>query len=674
MMSERAFRFRVAVVGVLMLLPLTAVLGRAAYLQLGHGEQLKDLAEDHYLQELTLSAPRGNIVDRVGRPLAVSLKVPSIFAEARVITDPAVAAKDLAKILKLPAPAVEKKLRSGRGFVWIARRVTPEMAQAVRALNLHGIGITDESKRFYPNRELAAHVLGYTGIDGEGLEGLEKAYNSRLEGKKKPVEGFRDARGGRLLLGEFEPTELLVGDEVTLTLDSQIQFIAQQAVARAVEQHGAAAGFAIVMDPSTGAVLAMANHPTFNPNDVSSAPMEARKNRAIADSFEPGSTMKVMLLASALSHGLVRLNDLINCENGVYRVGRHRIRDTHPAELLSVADVLKHSSNIGALKIGTKLGRQRWGEALRAFGFGKRTGLGLAGETPGLMAPSEKWSDAALATISFGQGISVNGLQLVSAVAAVAHGGVLMQPYLVEKTASADGKTVEITSPQVLGQVVSQRAARLTMTAMERVAVADGTAPLAAVPGVTVAGKTGTAQKVDPGTKGYGAGRIASFIGVVPSNDPKLVIYVVIDEPKDSPYGGIVAAPAFREIAMAALPLMGVGIDPPPPPKEVARKVEAPVTSVDSLAGARALAAKLAEDDPVDGIDEGLELAGSEEALVPNLVGMTARAAIREALKNGLEPAVDGAGSVITQKPEAGKAVGAERHIKITLGRTGGNG
>ncbi len=670
-MTPRQFGLRATLVSVLMALPLGFVLVRAAWLQLGHGEQMRDLAEDQYLHEMTLSAPRGNVLDRAGRPLAVSVKVPSTFAEPRHLTvPPRQVAKALAPILKVPVHVLEKKLDGGRAFAWLARRVSPDVASAVKALKLDGIGVTDEAKRFYPNRELAAHVLGYTGMDGEGLDGLEKAYDERLAGKKLQVDGFRDARGGRLLLGEFQPSEHLVGDELTLTLDTQIQFITETALARAVTSHQAKGGMAVVMDPSTGAVLALANHPTFNPNDFQSASDSARRNRVVSDAFEPGSTMKVMLIAAALDAGVVKISDVIDCENGVFQVGKHRIRDTHKADLLSVEDVLAHSSNIGALKIGTRMGRQRWGQALKDFGFGRRSGLGLGGETPGLMSPFDRWSEAALATISFGQGISVNAIQLVTAVAAVAHGGVLMQPRLVERVVSADGKTEEVFGPKVLGNIVGEKAARLTLKAMEKVPTPDGTAPLAAVPGVLVAGKTGTAQKVDPGTRGYGEGRIASFVGVAPARDPKLVILVVVDEPQDSPYGGVVAAPAFREIAMGALPLLGVGVEAPLAGKDVAALCRgegcaAKPVAVDSLAGARALAARLAADDPVDGIDEGAEF--DQEGTVPNFVGMPARVAVREALKAGLEPALEGNGVVARQKPAPGAPLKGERVLRLTL-------
>ncbi|MBI5494242.1 MAG: transpeptidase family protein [Deltaproteobacteria bacterium] len=666
-MNPRAFHARCLLVTAALCGPLLAVLVRAAWLQLGHGEQMRDLAEDQYLQEMTLSAPRGNITDRAGRPLAVSVKVPSIFAEPRHLADtPRAVARALAPVLKIPAAVLEKKMSGGRAFAWLARRVTPEMAAAVKRLKLDGIGITEESRRFYPNRELAAHVLGYTGVDGDGLDGVEKAFDDRLRGRKLQVDGFRDARGGRLLLGDFQPTENLQGDELVLTLDAQIQNITEQALARAVTEHQARSGFAIVLDPDTGAVLALANHPTFNPNDFQAATDEVRRNRAVADAFEPGSTMKVMLLASALDAGTVKLTDLINCENGVFQVGKHRIRDTHKAEILTVEDVLAHSSNIGALKIGTRMGRAKWGESLKAFGFGKRTGLGLSGETPGLMNPYEKWSDAALATVSFGQGISVSGIQLVTAVAAVAHGGVLMQPRLVERVRAADGRADELMGAHVVGRVVGPKAAALTLKAMQKVPSKDGTAPLAAVPGVITAGKTGTAQKVDPGTRSYGDGRIASFVGVAPAKEPKLVIFVMIDEPKDSPYGGIVAAPAFREIALQALPLLGVGVEAPAVEKEPVAQ------AVDPLAGARALAQKLAEDDPVDGIDEGV--VADEVASVPNFVGMGARAAVREALKAGLDPALDGNGTVVAQRPAAGKALQGERTVRLTLKPGRGNG
>jgi cell division protein FtsI (penicillin-binding protein 3) len=660
-------------VGFLTLSPLGAVLARAAWLQLGHGVQMREMAEDQYLNDLTLTAPRGNIVDRAGRPLAVSVRVPSVFVEPQLVSDVPATARALSRVLETTVRELLPKLQAPRSFAWLARRVSPETGAAVKKLKLPGVGITEETKRFYPNRELAAHVLGYTSIDGQGLDGLELIHNERLKGRTLEVDGFRDARGARLLLSDFAPAELLVGDEVTTTIDAQIQFIAEQAIARAVAAHAALSGFALVMDPRTGAVLALANHPTFNPNDIARAKPDARRNRAVVDSFEPGSTLKAVLFATAYHHGVVRPDELIDCENGVFRVGQHRIRDTHKAGFISAEEVLSHSSNIGALRIGMRLGRQRWGESLRAFGFGKRTDVGLPGEAAGMLASHEKWSDAALATISFGQGISVNGIQLLSAVSALAHGGVLMQPRLVARVRSGDGKGGEEFPPAVLGTVVSPRAAKLTLRGMEKVASADGTAPLAAIPGVRVAGKTGTAQKVDPSTRGYGEGRIASFVGVVPANRPRLVILVVVDEPQDSPYGGVVAAPAFREIAVAALPLMGVGVELADAPDAVqalpvngAGREPMLRVSEEALERARVLARQLASEDPVDGIDE-TDADAVPGSRVPVLLGMNARVAIRAALEAGLEPAVEGSGVVVKQRPEPGGPLAGERVVRLTL-------
>ena len=675
-MSSHAAQLRRTLVVILACIPLVAVVAKAAWLQVGAAGRMREMAEDQYLDELTLSAPRGNMLDRTGRPLAVSVKVPSIYAEPRRVKDPVAAARVLGSILKVPVATLQKKLQSRRGFVWLQRRVTPAVAEQVAAAGVEGVAQTSESKRFYPNRELGAHVLGYTNVDGDGLDGLERMLDDRLAGRKMTVDGFRDARGGRLLLGEFAPTEMLVGDEVTLTLDSQIQYITEQALARAVLKHGAQAGFAIVMDPQTGAVLALANQPTFNPNDYARTSLNARRNRAVVDAFEPGSTMKVMLLATALHQKAAVLTERIFCENGVFAVGRHRIRDTHKAQWLTVEEVLVHSSNIGALKLGMRLGRGRWGDALHAFGFGQRTGVRLPGETPGILRPAERWSDAALATISFGQGISVNGMQLVAAVAAVANGGVLMQPHMVARIRAADGRALETVEPRVVRQVVDSDAAAQTLHAMEGVTRSDGTAPAGAVPGVVVAGKTGTAQKVDPGTRGYGEGRIASFVGVAPSRRPRLVILVVVDEPQDSPYGGVVAAPAFREIAMGALPLMGVSVQAPP--DEVEAESEAPppaVLSEEVLAQARALAARLAQDDaPVqDGIDEGLD-PQPQGGAVPDLMGMNARVAVRQALRAGLEPVLAGSGVVVRQRPRAGVPLGEQRALRLKLAPAGEGG
>ncbi len=654
---EKWARVRIIMVAGLFAFCFLAVTGRSFYLQVLQHDQLVKLAERQHHRTIPIIPARGGIFDRDGAPLAVSLDMDSLYAEPRRIDDPAATAATLAPLLQLPQQELLKKLDADRSFAWVARQMAPETAEKIKKLKLKGIGFVKESKRFYPNFEIASHVLGFTGLDPEGLEGIERRYDSTILGKTGYLLTERDALGRDVSVKNAVVQDAAPGKNLYLTLDKNIQYFAEKELAKAVTGSGAKGGMALVMDPWTGKILAMANYPTFNPNSFRQYPTLNLRNRCVADSFEPGSTFKIFLMSAAMEEKIVRPQDGINCENGRYSFGGRIIRDDHPHGRVSVAEVLKYSSNIGSAKIGLKLGDDRLYRYLKAFGFGDKSGIDLPGETSGGLRPVSRWYGSDLATISFGQGVSTSAIQLVSAVSAVANGGVLMKPYLVERITDASGQEVQHIQPQAVRRVISAQTASTITQMMEGVVQKGGTGTNAAVEGFRVAGKTGTAQKVDPISKGYSATkRTASFIGFVPADKPLLTILVVVDEPTTSPYGGVVAAPAFREIAANTLCYLkagGVGKSCSLP------KVEQGSTPQQALPAQKVNASDTAEGGEID-------VAGAGTAM-PDFRGMSMRRVLQIMEKHQLNLQLRGSGRVIEQHPQPGQVIHGNDEIWVRL-------
>jgi cell division protein FtsI (penicillin-binding protein 3) len=554
---EKWARTRIIIISSIFGMLFVAVICQAFRLQILQHEEMSSKADRQHQRVVQLTPGRGNILDRNGNNLAVSLELDSCYAEPRHIQDIDGTAAVLAPFLGTTKQELLKKLNGNKSFVWLERRIPPEKALLVKNLKLRGIGFAPETKRFYPNREIAAHVIGFTGLDPIGLEGIELKYDSTIAGDTGYLVTERDALGRDIAKKKAVVKSSSPGKNVVLTLDTTIQHIVEKELSKAVIDSGAKNGMALVMEPDTGKVLAMANYPTFNPNSYADYSQSLLRNHVVADSYEPGSTFKIFLLAAAIEEKIVRPTDVINCENGKYKIADRTIHDTHSYSRLSVSDVLKYSSNIGSAKIGMKLGDEQLYRYLRNFGFGEKTGIDLPGEASGQMRDRRKLYGADLANISFGQGVAASSVQLTSAVSAVANGGTLMRPYLVERILDDSGREVKKIEPQPLRRVISAETAAKVAQMMEGVTKDGGTGLSAAVDGFRVAGKTGTAQKADPVTRGYSATkRTASFIGFVPAERPRLTILVVIDEPKTSPYGGVVAAPAFRGIAQNTLAYM----------------------------------------------------------------------------------------------------------------------
>jgi cell division protein FtsI (penicillin-binding protein 3) len=649
-------RVRVYVIGVVFFVLLVGAFTRAWNLQVQQKDRLKAFAEDQYVRAMEIPARRGDIVDRRGTRLASSVDVESVWADPSMIPDQRDAAKKLAKALGADGKEIQRALENGRRFAWVKRQVTDADAARVKALNIPGIGFAREPRRFYPQRELAAHVIGVVGTEGKGLEGLEASFDDELSGERVRREGFRDAKGRKLLTNGVEDPLSTAGASVTLTIDSTVQYMTDKALEKAVTDQKATAGMAIVMNPKTGEILALSNWPRFNPNAPKDASGAALKNRSVTDLNEPGSTMKSFVIASALEQKIINESSEFDCEMGRWPVGRHVVHDTHPHGVLTPRGILQVSSNICAAKVGQKLGRERLTETFRNFGFGERFGLGLPGEGKGSL-PYPK-AEIALATQSFGQGLSATSLQIAAAYATLANEGVLMKPFLVSKVVDADGLVLLENKPTPLRRVVSPQVAKSVVSMLETVVEKGGTATKARLEEYRVAGKTGTAQKVDPIAGGYSDRRLSSFAGIVPAEDPRAVILVVIDEPSVDRYGGDCAAPAFKEIATQLMPHVGA-------PKS--REMPTPIAAIEKPSAKKpeksVVTAGIEKLEQMDTVTE--EVIAEGAVRVPNLKGLAGRAAVAQLLTAALEPHLAGSGRVVSQKPAAGSLV--EKGTRITV-------
>jgi cell division protein FtsI (penicillin-binding protein 3) len=679
-----------------------AVGKRAFNLQVRDAERLRGMAEEQYLREVELPPRRGRILDRNGAELASTADVDSIYCNPRRLPDPRDAARRLAKVLGMDRHELEKKLGQRRFFAWVKRKVTPDETAAVKALELPGVAFVREPRRFYPNRGLAATVMGLAGSDGRGLDGVELAFDKQLRGTTSSVVGIRDALGRDLAVDGLPDSPTGAGSDVVLTIDRYLTFVTERAIAEGQARTHAKDIVAIVMSPPTGEILAMASVPSFNPNDPAGAAEAGARNRAITDAYEPGSTMKTFTIAAALDAGVVRPEDRFDCLQGKMMVGKYSIHDTHPHGVLTTAEVFKFSSNIGATKIARRLGRDGFADALGRFGFGHTTGMGLPGERAGIIRPVDKWGDIGFANVSFGQGLTVTPLQMVAGVSAIAAGGTYHAPHIVARVVQPDGTIEPTPTPAATSdrRVMGEASSRAMLNIMRGVTEEGGTAKQAAIEGYVVGGKTGTAQKVANGH--YDPNKwVSSFVGVVPLEAPRLAIIVVVDEPQGSHLGGVVAAPIFKEIAEQALRYLHV------PPSPVAVAAAATVKAKTMTEGERALAAGIAAaeaeaqaaegaatdlpvyadadgpgDDPalaeqwnaVAGA-EGGRAAGAPAAptAIPNFAGMTVGQAIRAAHQSGVELAFDDAtgtatGVVLAQKPSPGPSSRGAL-CRVALGR-----
>jgi len=544
---KKGMKQRIIVLQILMVAAIFLLGAKSVDIQFFKAEELSLKAEKDYSRYFTVKGERGQILDRSMNKLATSIDAISITACPSKITDPAFTARKLSSILNIDQEKIQKTLSSKRMFAWIARSVSPEQADKIRQMNLSGIYFEADSKRFYPNRNLAAQILGFTDAEDRGLEGLEFKYNDILEGNSLNIRIKQDGNGGVLDIDKKKRVELK-GNSIVLTIDKKIQFLSEQTLERTVKAHDAKSGMALVMRPKTGELLSIAHFPEFNPNNFRHYDSEVFRNRAVTDAFEPGSAMKVFTAAAALEKGFAP-KSIFFCENGTYTIGTFTIHDTHPYEWLSINQIIKFSSNIGAAKMGETIGDRALHTALVKFGFGDKTFVGCPGETSGTLSAYLKWSKIDAGAISFGQGISVSAIQLITGISAIANDGILMKPLLIKKIISNQGQDLKIFHPESIRQAVSPEMARQVKNMMSLAVLEDGTGGKAALDNYTVCGKTGTAQKASKEKKGYAKNKyISVFAGFAPEENPELAILIVIDEPKKQYYGGDVAAPAFKTI------------------------------------------------------------------------------------------------------------------------------
>lgn len=640
-----------------------ALCWRAYVLQVREAERLKSMAEDQYLKDVELPPKRGRILDRNGVELAASTEVDSVHVNARMLIAAdrvGETAQQLADVLHLDRRELEHKLKARRYFTWVKRRISPEEARAVRELQLPGVYLDREPRRYYPNRGLAGPLLGWAGLDAVGQEGIELQYERWLRGARAQLPGLRDALGRAVLIGglgetgdgESDPSASASaktnGNDLYTTIDRYIQFRLERALDKGVTAHRAKAGVAVALDPSNGEILAMASVPSLNPNEPDGARERGARNRSVTDPFEPGSTMKTFTLTGALEAGAIKVDDSWWCENGHWTVGGRTIHDAEPIGDVTTAGVLAKSSNICTAKIAAREGRDKLHEVLLRFGFGQRTGVDLPGERAGQIRSAERMGPVETATMSFGQGLTATPLQIAAGYAAIANGGTLYRPHVMRRVLSPEGRTIQ--EAQVAGRrVISPELAATMKGLLHAVTQKGGTAQKLSVPGYLFAGKTGTAQKVDPVTKRYSPSNwVASFVGFAPYQSPRLVLFVLIDEPFGSHHGSDVAGPIWQDVMIDALRWLGV----PPTEPLVAAKEEG------DKKPARPPVAPPTIDEPEDAsepqpvVEEDANEAPRRE--LPDFAGMSIAEALQAARRAGVRLEVVGSGRATAQSPGPG--------------------
>jgi len=694
--GQQVVRWRTWAVLIFFGICFAALTYRAVTLMVIPDPQLEARIASQYQSTVVLNPKRGSIVDRHGHELAVSVTLDSVFADPALVEDPLGAARELAPVLDLSEEELLRKLRLERRFVWLRRQVDPAVSTRVKELGIRGIRCTPEAHRTYPNGQLAGQLLGFAGIDGNGLEGLESRYDEILMGEKETYVALRDGRRRNITPEGIVVKRSTEGHSITLTLDRQLQFITEQALGRTVEAYTPKGAFAIVLDPDNGDVLALANAPTLDPNRFTEFDRATFRNRAVADTFEPGSTMKPFLVASALDSGAIGVDEVFDCEHGAMRIGRNTIHDTHPYDLMSVAEIIKVSSNIGSAKIAQRMGAEALHDAYLRCGFGRTTGIDLAGESGGILRGWKSWRRIGLATHAFGQGISVTGMQLASALAAVANGGTLYKPRVILEMEDRLGEVVDHREPTVIDRPFARESADAVRRMMGLVLMDGGTGERVRLEHYTAGGKTGTAQKVNSETGRYDRTMwVSSFIGFAPLDDPELVIVVVVDEPQGKHYGGTVAGPVFREIASRSLQVMGT---PPMPSWMVNGEDPEEAAAADALAQAELAedaddppAAASPEEEPPPDTPTGSDLppeepeaeghlAMSVDELVddldglptmPDLEGLTLRPALRALADHALDVQIEGSGFLTDQVPAAGMPVREGDQVSLTFSADG---
>lgn len=674
-MVQSSSRLRLLVIFGLAVVWMVAVLTRVSYLQLFRYREYLERANRQQERIIEISPMRGAIYDRNGRELAMSIPVDSCFADPDEISDPAMVARLLSHVLKTPAEEIEQKLTQSRSFAWIARKITPQQAARIRALNLRGIYFQKENKRFYPQRTLAASVLGYVDMDEHGLGGVEYSLDKFIRGRPSRMLVLADAR--RRWLDRSE-TRADKGDTVVLTIDQTIQFIAEKALAAGIKRTHAKGGSVVVQDPNTGQLLAVANWPGFDSNDAGFYPPDARVDRVVADAYEPGSIFKTILFSSALQEGVAQPTDVVDCQMGSIVVAGRLIHDWHPFGLLTVEQILINSSDVGSIKIALRLGAPKYYQYIRSFGFGQLTGIKLPGENRGLLRPVDEWTASSIGSIAIGQEISVTPIQMISAESAIANGGTLRRPQIIREVLR--GNQIVMQENPDPRRVIDETTAATMREMMEQV-VLEGTGTPAQPFGYTAAGKTGTAQKIDPATGRYSKKNYnASFIGYAPVNNPVVTILVNLDSPKGGHEGGPTAGPVFKEVAEQVLAYMNVPHDMPELPTlekaSLRRSRQRPSFGTQFEANFAKKSKRVAQIVPLPNpgtasVPESstVAIAEGQTVTVPNLIGQSVRGVTEACSRLGLMPILVGDGIALDQSPDAGTKVLPGAKVMVHFGR-----
>jgi cell division protein FtsI (penicillin-binding protein 3) len=637
-------KIKIALVGVVFALALGALWGRAWHLQVVRGPELDALAKRQHFGAEENVGERGPILDRNGRLLAREAVFQSVYVRPHEVTDVDRAARILSKALGMSRRDVRARLTDERKFVWVTRLADDRAVSQIRGAKLDGVHFAPEAGRLYPNGHLAGQLLGFVGLDGKGLEGMERQFDQLLAPGRARVTVQRDAAGRTLYLDdEGNQIQAQDGKPVTLTIDAHVQAMAETALAAAINEYDAKSGACLVVEVDTGEILALANYPFFNPNIYRRGTPSQWRNNAGIEVFEPGSTMKPILVAAALQEGLYDPKSILFCENGRWRHSGRTIRDTHEYGWLTINKVVRYSSNIGAAKIALEMGRERYHAYLSALGFGDPTGLPLPGESYGILRQPGEWYPIDLACAGFGQGVGVSALQLAQAYLALASGGVKKPLRLVVEPEQPAGPPVRIFDEKVSRQVLSM---------MVDVVEMDGTGTQARIPGIVVGGKTGTSQKAVP-TGGYGDEYMASFVGLIPGDAPEFIVLAVVDEPQGSYYGGVVAAPVVRDVAMRSLAYMGRLPDAQEPVLALAEQI----TDTDPNRNRPEVGGRI--------LRRGADATGD---VAPRVIGMSLREAVETMAAAGVIPRIEGGGMrVVRQAPKPGQAFKGEADAVLWL-------
>jgi cell division protein FtsI (penicillin-binding protein 3) len=666
-MEQRNPRLRWLFVWVVALVWMAAVLARLGYLQLFCYSEYFAKAQHQQQRIFEISPKRGTIYDRKGRELAVSLPMDSVFADPAEISDAELAGRLLSRILSdSPSDEIETKIREAHIPIRLARKISPETVQRIQEMNLRGIFFQQESRRVYPQRKLAAHVLGYTDVDEKGIGGIEYALDKQIRGRPGKIMVMAD---GRRRWYDRKESAADPGASVTLTIDETIQYIAEKELSRAIDDTHAKAGTVAVQDPNSGELLALANWPTFDPNDAGSFSDEARMNRAVSAAYEPGSTFKVITLTGAIENGVTTPETMVDCQMGKILLPGRVIHDWHPFGVMSVDKILVHSSDVGAIKVALQLGSPRFYDTIRSFGIGQPTGIELPGENHGLLRPLESWSANSIGSLAMGQEVSVTPIQIISAISAIANGGTLYRPRIVR---DMRGDLMPVRHADAGPRQATDQKTAAEMRGMMEDVVLEGTGKPAQLSGYTAAGKSGTAQKIDPATGRYSATQYnSSFVGFAPVNDPAISILVVLDSPVGAHHGGEVGGPVFKRVAEQVLAYLAVPHDVPAPSDVETAKNQrvAPQPAAVTDATKATFEAVVAKRNHAAG--PTVAFSGEESVAVPRLTGQSVRAVTEECARLGLVPSLVGSGVALEQYPDAGVEVVHGTQVMVRFGKPG---